>query len=329
MPERRVLVTGGTGYIGTVLAPLLASRGVPVRVYCSMAFGNAIAGCPGVEFVTADIRDAGALRHAMDGVTDVVHLAGIVTDELVDMNPALAARVNEDGTRALCQAARRAGVERLVYASSSSVYGSQDDVCTEGTPPRPQTAYARMKLAGERIVNEEAGGMAVCSVRSATCCGPAPRMRLDTIVNVFSAQAFFDGRVKVHGGDQHRSNVHVRDAAELYAWLLDQPRDATHLQAFNCVRSWAKASEIALLVQTEVFRATGHPVGVDVDETKRDARHYRIASVRLPALGWTPRSSIEEAVWDNVRWFQSGGVKDWKDDVFYNTRRMAAAMKGA
>ena len=320
MAERIVLVTGATGYIGSVLVPLLA-REYRVRAVDTEHFGNAIADTPNTEFIKADIQDIDAMLRAMAGVSHVIHLAGIVTDELVDMNPLLAMKVNLLGTMNVMRAAlRHNGVQRFIYASSSSIYGLQDVVATIETPPKPMTIYAMTKLLGEQIVLDCAKNQAIqpIIVRCATCCGPAPRMRMDTIVNVFSKQAYFDHQITVHGGGQWRTNVHVQDVAELYRSLL---QDRVFPTIGNMTSGNHRAIELATMV-TQVAHENAIPCNMIVDTTKVDRRNYLMHS------SWTTQKSIREAIEDNFRFFASGKVSNPDDDIWYNTRRMAPLMKG-
>lgn len=321
MSDRLVLVTGGSGYIGSVLVPIVAKL-YPVRVYETMTFGNPIAGTPNCEFIQGDIRDYSAVRKALEGVTDVIHLAGIVTDDLVDMNQNMAREVNNQAMYHLCWDAVAAGVKRFIYASSSSVYGTQDDVCTEGYPTRPMTEYANTKLVGEYIVGECRKDMTTVSIRSATACGPAPRMRLDTIVNIFSAQAYFKGEITVHGGDQYRTNIHVKDIANLYCRLLDADAKLINGEVFNATASNLTALIIAEMVSDLVA------CKITVDASKADNRHYRMSAVKLrEALNWHPEFTIHDAIVDNLQFFAAGGIKDWQDDIYFNTKRMESTVK--
>ena len=326
MKQRIVLVTGGTGYVGSVLVPRLAEEGYKVRVYCSQLFGNSISGLEGVEFIQGDIRDTTLLDKAMEDVTQVVHLAGVVTDELVAMNTALAYQVNVEATAELCRIGLSHKISRLVYASSSSVYGSVNHDATEDDIPYPQTEYARMKLDGEKVIREYRDDFTVTYLRSATACGPAPRMRLDTIVNIFSKQAWFDQRITVHGGDQWRSNIHVQDVAEAYRALMEASAHLVQNQVFNCTRTNLQASGIAYLVG-HVYKAYG-TCTIDVDLTQKDTRNYRLSSQKLTdILAWSPQRSITQAIEDNFAWFQTGGIQDPNSDLYYNNRRMAPMMK--
>lgn len=315
---RRILVTGGTGYVGSKLVPMLA-KNWPVTVLCSMHFGNPIANTPNVRFVKGDIRSEEHLRNALAGCTDVIHLAAIVTDELVDMNPALAKKVNVDGMNLLCDLAVEAGVGRFIYASSSSVYGASDKECDETTPPNPMSKYAEQKLVGEEVLLQRREALNGIIVRCATCCGPAPRMRLDTIVNIFSAQSWFDRRIMVFGGDQWRTNVHVEDACSAYEFLLDAPT-GYDTPIYNVAREPMQAATIARLVQ---YLLGGE---IHIDSSKKDLRHYRMKADKLRGLGWGPTNTITKAITDNALWFQEGHVTNYRDPLYHNTQRMAEIM---
>ncbi len=328
MTDRLVLVTGGTGYLGSALVPEIAKR-YPVRVYCNMAFGNPIEGTPNVEFVKGDIRDFKSVAKAMHGVTDVIHLAGIVTDELVDMNPKLGEQVNDYGTRIVLAEAYKADVQRFLYASSSSVYGSQDIECTEETTPRPQTAYAQTKLAGEREVLAYHPRMTVCALRMATLCGPAPRMRLDTIVNVFSKQAFYDKKITVFDGRQWRCNVFIEDAVAFWVALLDVEADLINGEVFNFLEKARTATEIAEIVRDAYDVAYGGFTKIETDISKVDDRHYRMNGDKaLRVLNFGPADDgVRQAALMNFKFFDDHPEMAPNDDLYYNTRRMAEAMK--
>lgn len=336
-----VLVTGGTGYVGSALVPRLALTR-PVRVLCTQDFGNPIAGTRGVEFVEGDITNESHVVNAMRGVDSVIHLAAVVTDELVDMNKLYGHRVNVEGTRLLLESAWSARVNRFIYASSSSVYGQQDgQVATELTTPHPQSEYAKQKLLAENDVlnfDNQIGRearMTVTAVRSATLCGPAPRMRLDTIVNIFSAQAWFDGMINVHDGTQYRTNIHVQSAVDFYQHLLTASAKAIHGKAFNTRGIYQTAEDIAHQVAAVVplHKEPGEwrTRMVHIDRDKVDNRHYMMgwdANHQRP-LDYHPRlRSIKRAVQDNYSWFAKNMTRsDYESDLYFNTRRMAEKVK--
>lgn len=318
--KRAVLVSGGLGYLGTVLVPRLA-RSRPVRVFDSMHFANRIADTPNVEFVKGDIREFDELRRAVQGIDTVIHCAAIVTDDLVDMNPDLARSINVNALSRMMIALYREGVRRLIYVSSSSVYGSHDFDCTEDTPPAPETEYAQQKLDGEAAVMYWNDQIEVCAVRMATLCGPAPRMRLDTIVNIFSAQAFANPPITVWGGDQYRCNLHVGDAADVYERLADADADLIRGKTFNLGGKNMTARDIAI----DVGGVFGQPA--EVDGEKIDTRHYRMDSAAIRrVLQWNPKGDVESAARQNKAFFESGAIEDFNDPIYRNTERMRELM---
>jgi nucleoside-diphosphate-sugar epimerase len=325
-PNRLVLVTGGSGYVGSALVPRLAGT-YDVRVAETMNFGNPIADTPNTEFVRCDITDRSSVEQVMDGVTDVIHLAGIVTDELVDMNESLGYRVNVDGARNVAQAARSAGVDRFINMSSSSVYGTV--VGDEAVTPQPQTAYAGQKLSAEQEIETALDGhVTTTHIRSATLCGPAPRMRLDTVVNVFSKQAYYDRRITVWGGQQYRSNIHVADVCDLYMLMLEAPAEMINGQRWNAVGSADKVLSIAEQVSNELYGYNAASVEIVVEDNP-DNRSYQMKGDKLSRwLGQGARRTLGDAARDNFWFFDGGGVADPNSDIHYNTRRMADVMKG-
>jgi len=324
MTEKRVLVTGGSGYVGSTVVPIVA-KSYPVVVLETMTFGNPIEGLENTTFIKGDIRDEVLVPQLMkeEQITDIIHLAAIVTDDLVDMNPEYAKTVNEDAMKLLCRAGIEADLERFVYASSSSIYGTQDKPCTEESIPQPMTAYAQMKLNGETILEEFADSITTVSVRSATACGPAPRMRFDTIINVFCKQAFFDREINVHGGDQWRTNIHVKDVAELYRFLLDANPDDVNREFFNASYGNHKAIDLAAMVRQVI------PAKLFVDRSKSDNRHYRMDSSYVTRkIGWKPGRALNQAIKANRELFLSGKIDDPDDSIWYNTKRMEKIVKG-
>ena len=308
-----VLVTGGSGYVGSVLVPELAKTH-NVRVLETMNFGNPIAD-EKVEFIKGDITDSREVWAAVRGMDAVIHLAGVVTDDLVDMNKAYGYRVNVEATEILSEAAWSQRVPTFIYASSSSVYGlsaGQHEHVTEDIHPQPQTEYARQKLEAESHIRSER----LVIVRSATCCGPAPRMRLDTVVNVFSKQAYFDGKITVHGGEQYRSNVHVQDVASFYQKALESEFDGT----FNVTCDNMKVKQIAGEVAGAAV-AFGLPRPEVVIQDVPDPRSYRLSADKARKTGWYPRFGIWQAAMDNMHWFKKQNI-DPTQDVYWNTRRM-------
>ena len=203
--ERRILVTGGCGYIGSVLVPKVASKH-EVVVLDSMAFGNQIEGIANVTPVKGDIRDYPLVNSVLDGVTDVIHLAAIANDPSSDLDPDMTRAVNRDAIVNLVDVAKSSGVTRFISASSSSVYGiKEEESVTEELSLSPLTLYAELKAESEKIVSGAANDLfTATSIRSATVCGVSPRMRFDVIVNIMAKLAATNQVITVWGGDQQR-----------------------------------------------------------------------------------------------------------------------------
>lgn len=216
----RVLVTGGAGYVGSALVPLLLNEGHRVRVVDSLrAGGNGLLSCcahPAFEFVYGDVSDEETLASALEDIDAVVHLAAIVGHPACQHEPGHAWTTNVDGTRNLLRL--RTLDQRLLFASTGSVYGKvRDEVCTENTPLSPLTRYAESKAVAEQLART--AGNAII-FRFATGFGVSQRMRLDLLVNDLVHQAVRRCNLVVYQSDSRRSLIHVRDMARSIAFAL-------------------------------------------------------------------------------------------------------------
>ena len=225
---------------------------------------------------------------ALDGCDAVIHLACISNDPSFDLNPDLGKSINYDCFRPLVKAAKDAGVKRFIYASSSSVYGIKDDLnVTEDLPLEPLTDYSKFKAMCEDVLEEEREpGFVAVTLRPATVCGYAPRLRLDLTVNILTNLAVNNGRITVFGGDQLRPNLHVEDMTDLYLLLLEAPDAAVDGKIWNAGYHNLKVREIAEMVREQV----GDNVEIVVTPTD-DHRSYHVSSEQASiANSASPRS---------------------------------------
>ncbi|KAA5834553.1 SDR family oxidoreductase [Saccharopolyspora hirsuta] len=323
-----VLITGGAGYIGSVLARRLLAAGVRVRVLDAQFFGDGLHGLadPGLENVRGDIRDAAAYRAALDGADVVVHLAAVANDPSFDLDPDLGRSINFDCLDHVMRLPREAGARRFVYASSASVYGVSDspDV-DENHPLVPITDYNRYKARGEELLFPlTATGFETVAVRAATVCGVSPRQRLDLTVNMLTAQAVVNGEITVFGGAQYRPNVHIEDLVSVYERLvLDGTLGALNGSALNVGNQNLPVAEIAEVIAARVESATGKPVAITTTESD-DIRSYRLTSRRLrETLGITPARTVADACDDVTEAIRNGDLANpLADSRFYNVRWM-------
>lgn len=322
----RVLVTGGAGYVGSALVPALLARGYAVNVIDLYLYGTEVFAehrGPALTEIVGDIRDPAAVAKAMEGCDAVIHLACISNDPSYDLDPALGRSINYDAFRPLVRAAKSAGVQRFIYASSSSVYGvkAERDV-HEDLPLEPLTDYSKYKALCEQVLAEEREpGFTTVTVRPSTVCGWSPRLRLDLVVNILAAHAWHNRRIRVFGGDQMRPNIHIADMVGVYLDLLDQPDAAIDGDVFNAGYENRTVNELATLVRETV----GGPIEIDVVPTD-DNRSYHVSSAKMRRmLGFVPRFTIEDAVRDLCDAFASGKVSAMNDPQYHNIQRMREA----
>lgn len=315
---KKICVTGGCGYVGSVLVRKLAMK-YPVIAFDSMIFGNHISPIENVEFVQGDIRDNMTLKSVLTGCTDVIHLAAIANDPTSDLDPAITYSVNREAIKALVKIAKQQGVSRFINASSSSVYGvKQEESVTEELSLEPITLYAKLKAEGEEIVGGASSpDFTTVSIRSATVCGVSPRMRFDVIVNILARDAVVKKEITVFGGNQHRPNIHIDDITDVYSMLIEVPANKINGKVYNVGSNNYTVIELAEMAHEE----TGAKIIVDPNTT--DNRSYRISSETIKQeLGYTPKKEIRQAIRDIMDAFNQGVFSNPDDSIYYNIKVM-------
>ncbi|MEO3807450.1 SDR family oxidoreductase [Sphaerisporangium sp. B11E5] len=323
------LITGGSGYIGSVLTRRLLARGARVRVLDLQVFGDGLADLRDdrLEVVHGDMRDPDVFRACVRGADVVVHLAAVANDPSFDLDPALGRSVNYECLDHIMRLSKESGARRFVYASSASVYGVSDaPEVHEGHPLVPLTDYNRYKAMGEDLLFPLTGNdFETVAVRAATVCGLSPRQRLDLTVNLLTAQATHARSITVFGGDQYRPNVHIEDLVDVYQRLvLDPALGGLSGQPLNVGRQNLTVAEIARLVAARVRERLGAGVSV-VTEDSDDKRSYRLTSTRLAqTLGIVPSRDVAQASDEVAAAIIDGRLKDPLDDPrYYNVRWMS------
>ncbi|VVB78754.1 L-arabinose 1-dehydrogenase (NAD(P)(+)) [uncultured archaeon] len=322
--KEKVLVTGGAGYVGSVLVEkLVALKDLDVSALDVMLFGdNGLASVAGkCKIIKGDIRDTRLLEESLTGIDYVIHLAAIANDPCSNLNPELTKQVNFEATKNIARIAKEKGAKRLIYASSSSVYGIKEEPkVTEELTLEPLTIYSKTKAWAEDAIKEyDDNNFTTVSIRSATVCGYSPRQRLDVIVNILASDAITKKIITVNGGEQKRPNVHIDDLANLYADLIHAPKEKISAQVFNYGKENYTVNEIADMVK----KAIGDDVVIRKNPKTADSRSYNISSEKIEnALGVYPKHTITEAVYDLKKAFERGLIPNPEDTRYRNVARM-------
>jgi nucleoside-diphosphate-sugar epimerase len=319
------MVTGGAGYVGSNLVPKLLATNYEVSVLDLFLYGEDLFGKYSddarLRQFKGDLRDPTAVARALEGCDAVIHLACISNDPSFDLDPELGKSINYDCFRPLVKASKRAGVRRFIYASSSSVYGIKADArVTEDLPLQPLTDYSKYKAMCEEVLEKEREpGFVGVTIRPATVCGYAPRLRLDLTVNILTNLAITNGKITVFGGEQLRPNLHVEDMTDLYLRLLEAEDAMVDGKVWNVGYHNLKVREIADMVRERV----GENVEIVVTPTN-DHRSYHVSSDKIHReLGFEAARSVSDAIVDLKAAFAAGKVPNsMTDDKYYNIRRM-------
>lgn len=315
---RRIVLIGGGGYVGTRLARRLLDIGCVVTVFDTFWFGDFLGDHPQLTKIRGDIRDDDAVREAVAGQEAMVLMACLSNDPMSDLDPELTRSINYDAQVSTLGHARAAGVGRCVYASSSSVYGTQDvPRVTEAVPLRPITLYSRYKAEIEEVLNAAGSDdFTVVSIRSATVCGYSPRMRLDLLMNLFVHLAVTNGAITVEGGDQVRPLIHISDVVDFYCLLLHLPHEGVHRQAYNVNAGNFTVREVAELVQGHI------PCEIRYAQVI-DQRSYPLCSDRAAdELGFRTTKTIADALAEVQQAMERGAIHP--DDLrCFNLKHLA------
>ncbi len=305
-----ILITGGCGFVGTVLSAQLLQDGHQITVIDTQWFGNNLKPHPRLTVLKQDTRDVNSIP--LKGVDTVIHLANIANDPGVEMNPTLSWEVNVLATQQLADRAVRAGVKQFIFASSGSVYGVKDDPqVTEDLELVPISAYNKTKMVAERVLLSYTNAMQIHCIRPATVCGYSPRMRLDVSVNMLTMQALKNGSMTVFGGDQTRPNIHINDMVGVYQHFLARPElpSGCYNAGFENISILEIAKKVASKVSADI-----------VVSSSNDPRSYRQNSDKLLATGFAQTATVSDAIDDVIAKFKSGELVE--NDQCYTVRWM-------
>ena len=312
----KILVTGNKGYIGSVLMPILESRGYQVRGYDSGFFVDRILQSveESYEHIVKDIRDIE--RRDIEGVDAIIHLAALSNDPLGELSPAYTEEINLEATLRLAGISKQYGVRRFVYASSQSMYGistDQEGLREDESEKNPITVYARTKWEAECELNKlNCPAFQVVSFRPSTVFGPSPRLRCDIVLNNLVACAYTTNRIEIKSdGTPWRPAVHIRDVCQAFIAGIEAPAEIVAGRAFNVgvangnyrVKDLAEAAREAVPISKLVF--TG--------EHGNDSRTYKVSFDRICkelADFYRPTGSLESGARQLAQFYDEVGLTE-------------------
>jgi nucleoside-diphosphate-sugar epimerase len=291
-----ILITGGCGYVGTVLTETLLKDGHKITVIDTQWFGNHLKEHPNLINIKGDIRNIESIN--LEKIDTILHLANIANDPAVELNPTLSWEVNVLAAQQLADKAIRNGVKHFVYASSGSVYGVKDEPqVTEELTLVPISVYNKTKMVAERVLLSYKDKMQVHCIRPATVCGMSPRMRLDVSVNMLTFQALKNKKITVFGGDQTRPNIHMKDMVRVYQHFVNN----SDIES-GCYN--AGFENISILQIAEMVK---NKLGAEIVVSEsNDPRSYRQNSDKLLNTGFKQEYGVDYAINEIIDAYKNG-----------------------
>ena len=306
----RILLTGGAGYLGSVLTRKLLTNGHHVRILDNFLFGKGslkdIQENKKLELVTGDIRDLSIVGKSLKNIDAVIHLASIVGTQSAELDSKVSTEINFMATRNIAELCKIYKIKQFIFASTCSVYGAQPDrLIAENSEVDPMDSYGLSKFQSERAILQTYDYPTI--LRLGTLFGASHRMRFDLAINLFIAQAMNKEKLTVFGGEQWRPFLHVDDAAEAFSFAVENKMEGT----YNVVWKNLTISEMAKDVKKLI------PAQVDLSKDIIDKRDYRVSGKKLERFGFKAKKDIAYA----AKEFKSKileDVENYKQDKYSN-----------
>lgn len=311
----RILITGGAGYLGSILSRKLLAKGHKIRVLDDLWYGEeSIQECQkneNFELVKDDLRNLTTTVRAMKDVDGVIHLASIVGMPASSIEPRTSEEINYLATKNIAELCTLHKIPTYLFASTCSVYGSQPNMLiTEKSDVAPMDFYAEQKFLSERAIGWL--NKAPTILRFGTLFGISPRMRFDLVINLFVAQAIIENKITVFGGDQYRPFLHVEDAAESLLFAFENDLTGTYNVISENLTILEAAKRISKLSGCEI----------EISNENEDKRNYRVSGEKIKRMGFTPQFSIEDAYKQIKEKIEKGEIKDYKNIKYNNYKSL-------
>ena len=316
---QKILVLGAGGYVGTSLVPYLLNQGHKIVAFDIFWFGDHFfTSHPNLKIIQGDIISFN-FSEILKDIDTVIHLACISNDPSFDLNPELSKKVNFDSTINLLKQFNQSPIKRLIFASSSSVYGvKKEPLVHEELKSEPITLYAKYKDESEKfLITNKLDHFDLVIIRPATLCGPSPRLRLDLVSNILASQAYYNKKITIHGGDQYRPQLNIKEMLKAYEICLNYPKKFQN-EIFNFGEINYTVNDIAELVR----KLAPHPILIERQQIA-DNRSYRISSEKFyQFFNYRPTLLLENALQDLYHFFQNNPQLDINKSIYHNVKLM-------
>lgn len=324
-----MLITGGAGYIGSVLTSRLVKAGYDVRILDSLIFGkdgiSKYVENNSIELISGDMRDETVLKKSVKDVDCVIHLAAIVGEPLCNKIPQAAKQINELATEKLVRISKESGISRFIYASTCSNYGSSKDIADERSPVNSLSLYSETKVKSEEIIitanNRE---FETCVLRFATAFGLSPRMRFDLLLQEFIRDAVVNNKIIVFGPDYWRPLVHVDDISTACLLAIEEHSKIIGGEIYNVGDNSQnyKKIDLAKLVQKYLPETE-----IEIYELKKDPRNYRVSFDKIAdKLHFKITKTVDYGIKEILEQIHNGKL-DPKESEFSNMSRLTEKVK--
>ncbi len=318
--KNSVLITGGAGYVGSVLTNKLVNGNFHVKIIDSLVFGNdgisKLIDDDKIEFHNIDIRDTKNISGILANVDSVIHLAAIVGEPLCKKIPIAAKQINEYATKNLINLCKKKQIQKFIFASTCSNYGSSSNVVDESSPVKPLSLYSECKVNSENyILSKNTPTFNTCILRFATAHGLSPRMRFDLLVQEFLRDALVDKKISIFGEDFWRPLIHVDDMADACISVINAPTELISGEIFNVGSSKENYTkrQLAEIIQKHVLDAE-----IELIKSKTDPRNYKVSFEKIKnSLNFEPKKTVEDSVIEILGKIRDGGINP-RDSEFSN-----------
>jgi len=326
---KSILVTGGAGYIGSVLTHKLVESGYNVRIIDSLIYGkdgiSDLISNNSVELIEKDIRDEKTLNDVVKEIDCVIHLAAIVGDPLCKKIPVAAKQINEDATKKLVIVSKKHGVKRFIFASTCSNYGSSSTTVDENSPIQSLSLYSTTKVNSENfILSTKDSSFEPSILRFATAHGLSPRMRFDLLLQEFLRDAILDKKIKIYGPNFWRPLAHVDDISNACITAIKSSKDVISGEIYNVGHTTENYTKKML---AEIIQEFVPSTEIEIIESKRDLRTYKVSFDKIKNnLKFISKKTIRNSISDILAEIEKGSL-DPKASEFSNMSKLTERVR--